>query len=135
MTKTISATILAGSLILSACASATAGDAPKPAAAAGRQCFWAEQVNNWTAADDEKTAYLKVGVKDVYRADLFGPCMDLDTAQSIGVRTRGGGSSICDGMDVELIVGSPLGPQRCQVSKLTKLTPEEIAALPAKLKP
>jgi len=39
-------------------------------------------------------------------------------------------------MDATIIVNrSPIGPQRCEVSKVTKLTPEEVAALPRKSRP
>lgn len=139
MMKHFSAAMLVAGLALAGCAAAPAGTTPganaSPANAGGRSCFWANQVNSWTASDDEKTAYLKVGVNDVYKAELFGRCQDLDTTQTIGLQSRSGGNSICDGLDVVLIVESALGPQRCMVTRMSKLTPEEIAALPPKLKP
>lgn len=141
MTRYLGAAALITGLTLAGCAGApnaaapTGTTTPASAGAGGRACFWASQVNSWTSSEDEETAYLKVGVKDVYKVELFGRCMDLDTAQTIGLQSRSGGDSVCDGSDVVLIVGSSLGPQRCLVTRMSKLTPEEIAALPPKLKP
>ena len=112
---------------------ATAVAAPEDAAKPPRACFFASQLNGWRAEGD-KVVYLEVGTRDVYRGELFSRCHDLDTAQTIGVRSRAGGSSICDGLDVELIVPDAIGPQVCHVTKLTKLSPEEIAAMKAERK-
>lgn len=129
MIKAISILSAVVGLTLSASAPAfSAEDTPAAAPAAKRSCFFSSQINDWGADRDEKTAYLYVGAKEVYRAELFSRCDGLDSALAIGVETRGGGSSICDGMDLELLVRSPIGPQRCLVTKLTKLTPEEVAA-------
>jgi hypothetical protein len=38
-------------------------------------------------------------------------------------------------MDAEVVSPSPIGPQRCAVRSMHKLTPEEIAALPPRAKP
>lgn len=128
--KTIAFVSAVACLALAACASAVAVEDPatKPAPAQ-RACFFASQVNNWTSDRDEKVAYLYVGANDVYRAELFGRCLGLDDALSIGVQSRAGGSSICSGLDVDLLVQSPIGPQRCPVTSLTKLTPDEVAAM------
>ncbi len=129
MTRTIlialSVTALAGVAGLGAAGASPA--APKPT----RSCFFSDQVNGWRQAGD-KAVLVNVGAKQVYRLDLFGPCRDLDTNFTIGLETRGGGNSICDGLDATIIASSPIGPMRCPVTKVTKLTPEEIAALPKK---
>ncbi len=134
MTKRIAiAAMVAGLGLTAAGASAVAAPdakADKPA----RSCFLASQVNGWRSGDDY-TVYLEVGVRDIYRADLFSYCADIDTTPTLGVRSRGGGISICDGLDVDLVVPSSIGPQTCHVTKLTKLTPEEVAALKGKRKP
>lgn len=109
------------------------GAGPAPDAKPARSCFWTQEANGFTVADDH-TVYLRVGLKDVYRLDLFGSCPDARWEQSIALESRPG-SSICSPMDATLITNGPTGPQRCPVSKLTKLTPEEAAALPKKHKP
>lgn len=112
--------------------SAQAAEQATPAPAK-RQCFFASSVNSFSAVDD-KTVNVRVGVKDVYELKLFTRCPDVDWSHKIGIVSRGG-SSICDGFDATIIVDSSLGPRRCQVDKVRKLTPEEVAALSSKAKP
>ena len=38
-------------------------------------------------------------------------------------------------LDADLLVPSPIGPQRCPVRDIRKLSPAEVAALPPKLRP
>ena len=80
---------------------------------------------------DEQAVNVHVGVKDVYRLELFGRCPDIDWNQQIALVSRGG-NSICSGLDATIITKGPFGPQRCPVSKVTKLSPEEVTALKAK---
>ncbi len=134
--KTLITACLIASLALTAGASAlasdeTSGPAAKPPAK--RACFFSHQINGWREgrSSRDNVVYLDVGARDVYRLDTFGPCDGLDEAISIGVETRGGGTAICDGLDVTLITQSGVGPYRCPVSKITRLTPEEIKALSA----
>lgn len=108
---------------------AGAAGAAKPA----RQCFWSSQVNNFASVDD-RVVNVRVGVKDVYRLEMFGHCNDLSWNNRIAIVSRGG-SSICSGLDAEIISPSTIGPQRCKVQKITKLTPAEIAALPKGARP
>jgi hypothetical protein len=75
-----------------------------------------------------------VGVREVYQFEMFGPCHEIDWANNIALRSRGG-STICTGMDAEVISPSAIGPQRCFVRNVRKLTPAEIAALPKGAKP
>lgn len=124
---------VAGLGLAAANASAVAAPDADPASKPARSCFFANQVNGWRTEADN-VVYLDVGVRDVYRAELFSHCPDLDTAVSIGVRTRGGGISICDGLDIDLVVPSTIGPQICHLTKLRKLSPEEVAALKASRK-
>lgn len=106
---------------------------PAPAAGAKRQCFSARNVSSFSAVDD-RTVNLRVGVKDVYRLDLFGPCHDIDWEHEIAIQSRGS-SWICSGLDATIITKSPIGPQRCAVRTVRKLSLAEIAALPPKHKP
>lgn len=100
----------------------------------GRQCFPAREVANFAAPDDH-TVYLRAGVKDVYRVDVFGGCLDIDWSLRVGIRSYGS-SFICVGDPAELIVPNrTIGTQRCQVKVVAKLTPEEVAALPKRARP
>lgn len=129
--KIIGAAALAALLALSAMPSAA--QSPKAAAKPRQSCFWTQSVNNFAAPDD-RNVYIRVGVKDVYHMEIFGSCPDIDWAQRVALVSRGS-SSICEGMDAELVTGSPIGPQRCPVRSIQKLTPAEVAALPKKARP
>lgn len=101
---------------------------PKP------DCFWSQNVTNF-AADNEDNVYLRVGQKDVYRLEMFGPCRDVDFNTAIAIVPRSGSSNICTGMDADLVSRTSIGPQRCAVRHITKLTAAEVAALPKRARP
>ena len=65
---------------------------------------------------------------------MMGHCPDIDWNQRIALVSRGS-DNICTGLDAEIVTHSPIGPMRCPVSHIRKLTPEEIAALPRKARP
>ena len=97
------------------------------------QCFWARSVNGF-ASNDPRIVNIRVGVKDVYQFEMFGRCEDVDWNQSIALRSRGS-SFICSGMDAEIISPTSIGPHRCPVRNIRKLTAEEIKALPKRARP
>jgi hypothetical protein len=84
--------------------------------------------------NDERIVNIRVGVRDVYQLEMLGRCPDVDWANSIAIRSRGS-NYICTGLDAELIAPSQIGPQRCAVSKIRKLTAEETKALPKRARP
>ena len=116
------AVLLAGA-VTAACA-ATTPSAQRAAGTANRQCFLASQVNNFWGATDDKVL-VQVGVNNVYELQLAGMCHDIDWANRIALRSTGGSSWICQGLDAELLIPSPIGPQRCLVTDIRKLSPEE----------
>jgi hypothetical protein len=124
--------ISAGALLLAACAApgARMGARADASATPPRQCFWTRQVNGFTAVD-ERTVNVRVGTRDYYQLELLGPCRDVDWALALGLESRGG-SSICTGLDATIIAPSSIGPQRCPVRNVRKLTPQEVAALHAR---
>jgi hypothetical protein len=99
-------------------------------------CFWARNVTSFAAPDD-RTVYVKVNLHDVYRLDLMIACPDVNWNQRIALESNhGAGGSICNALDAEIVShATGLGPQRCPVKTLTKLTPEQVAALPKGAKP
>ena len=119
--------IAVGAAGVVACASSTDPDAGTSGNNARRQCFLPSQVNGFHAADDE-TVYVTLGARRVFRLDIVGTCPDVDWSQRIGIRSRGGGSWLCGGLDAELIVPSPMGPDRCLVTEVTKLSEAETKA-------
>ena len=97
------------------------------AATSGRQCFLAGRVNGfWGATDD--SVYVRTGVNDVYQLRLSGMCQNIDWANRIALRSTGGSSWVCQGLDAEILVPSPIGPDRCLVTDVRKLSPEEAKA-------
>lgn len=130
--------VTAASLLsLSAAAQAAAKTPVEPsaksAAKAKGQCFWTQNVNNF-ASDDDRIVNIRVGVRDIYQLEMLGRCPDVDWTQKIAVVSRGS-SRICTGIDAEIIAPSPIGPQRCQVKTVRKLSPAEAAALPKRARP
>jgi hypothetical protein len=120
----------AAALLALSATAASAADKP----AAKNECFWARNVTSFAAPDD-KTLYVRVGVNQVFRFEMFGSCPEIDWNQRLALVSRGG-DNICSGMDAEVVTHSPgIGPQRCAVRSMHKLTPEEVAALPPKAKP
>ena len=86
------------------------------------------------AKSREQKKAIRVRAKDVYRLDMKGRCPELDWEHRIAIDSRGS-SSICSAIDATVLVKNPIGVSRCSVETLTRLTPEEIAALPKKSRP
>ncbi|HEY0266059.1 MAG TPA: DUF6491 family protein [Rhizomicrobium sp.] len=105
-------------------------------APAPNRCFSISQFRNWRAADD-KTLYIRVGVKDVYRLDLSYSCKAVTWPDARLITTFRGSSTVCTALDWDIKVGQspPSIPVPCMVKKMTALTPAESAALPKGAKP
>jgi hypothetical protein len=110
---------------------ACAADGPQPARAAAadsaRQCFNARNVYNFHAVND-RTVLVEVGTKRIYELQIVGVCPEIDWTQKLAIRTTGGSSWICRGLDAELVVPSPSGVERCPVVGTRELTPAEVEA-------
>lgn len=114
-------------------ASSPAEAAKAEAARPERACFFNRDIRGFAAPDD-KTLYLRVRNKEVFRLEMMGRCPDLDWESRIAIDSRGS-SSICDPVDATVLVRGPVGIDRCPVRAITRLTPEEAAALPRKARP
>ena len=105
------------------------GPAPATAASSGRDCFSARNVSGFSALNDD-TVDLQVGARRHYRLELAGVCPNVNWATGVALVARSGGSFICQGLDAELVVPNPgLGPQRCLVSSVRRLSDAEVQAL------
>lgn len=105
-----------------------------PAAAAPNPpCFFINQWESWKAAGPN-VIYLRVNLRDVYRADLSAGSQELTSPGEYHLISRVEGSnSICSALDLQLAVSDGHGYyQPLIVSELHKLTPEQVAALPKK---
>ena len=119
--------------LLSATALACAAPAAAKPPAAAKSCFWPQSVSGYRTLND-RVVNVRVGVKDVSQFEMLGPCPDLDWSESIALVSRGAGQ-ICSGMDADIITPSSIGPRRCAVRNIHKLTPAEVTALPKSSRP
>jgi hypothetical protein len=126
----ITAAVLLGAAVTSSAAT------PPAKAAAARQCFRQRDITSWRAVGDSQVN-LQVNYRDVYRLDLNGRCTQLDSAfETLAVKSVGAGDEVCSGLQLDVIV--PIGGRLdfpCPVQKMTKLTPDEVKALPKREQP
>ena len=101
----------------------------------GRQCFSPTRVTAVQPVGD-KQVNIRVGNRDVYRIDLAVPCNQLRQPQRvITVRPLASGVSVCSSAD--FVLGAEVNgfTEQCAVSSITKLTPDQVAALPNRERP
>jgi hypothetical protein len=102
---------------------AVAGPQSRPA----RDCFFARSVNGFRPVGRDAVD-VTISRNRRYRLTLVGYCPDVDWSLGIALRTRAGSSFICAGLDAEILVPSQTGPQRCAVTEVRRLSPQEIDA-------
>ncbi|MEO6339214.1 MAG: DUF6491 family protein [Caulobacteraceae bacterium] len=109
---------------------------PPAKAAAAPQCFRQRDITSWRAVGDSQVN-LQVNYRDVYRLDLNGRCTQLNSAfETIGVKSVGAGDEICSGLQLDVIVPSQGRLEfPCPVQSMTKLTADEVKALPKRERP
>jgi len=130
---------LAAAAVLAASgAAAVTTEGAKPAPT--YNCFFPNQWRGWSSPDP-MTLYLKVNINDVYRVDLANQTPELQWPSNHLV-ARFNGTNVCTAIDLNLSVVQGTGGQLGDgfrvpliATKLTKLTPEQIAAIPKKYRP
>lgn len=124
--------IAVGATALSACA--MSGNTQSPSGASERQCFYADQVDNFRG--NNQTLYIRARNKDVFELKTLGYCDNIDFAFRIGFVPDAGFNRLCTG-DVSRILVSGGTPPRapCRVQVVKKLSEAEVAALPARDRP
>lgn len=121
--------------LCAAAAPALAADPAKPAA--GPQCFRVSQIQNHTKGD-AKTLYLSVKPKrQVYRLGMSGSCLaGVNSSDPLVLETAGGSDMVCRPLDLDLKVKVGAGGLTpCIIKDITRLTPDQVAALPPKVRP
>jgi len=108
--------------------------APLPSFAADNaSCFFKRDWTSWNSPAED-VIYLKVGFRDVYRVTLRN-APRLDKATSVLV-SDSPGSTICSSLDLNLTLVERGGIRApLFVASLTKLSPEEVEAIPLKARP
>jgi hypothetical protein len=111
---------------------AQAMPADQPAA---RHCFFINQWRGWSAPDNQ-TLLLKVGNRDVYKVTLTGGSASINWPGVHLVSQVRGSNSVCSAHDLDLAVSDNSGLQEpLFLDRMTKLSPEEVAALAPKDRP
>jgi hypothetical protein len=114
--------------------------AAKGADATGKslaQCFREGEISNWVAPD-AKTLYLKVYTNQVFKVALSRECSPLRFQGARLITHSYGPDLICSPVDWNLRAseGGPGDiPEPCFIQSITRLTPDEAAALPKNAKP
>lgn len=121
---------LAAASMLGLAADAQPSTKPAPS------CFFSIDWNGWKASPDSKSIYIRVGIHDIYRLDLSAACPELQMPDARLITKIRGSDSICSPLDIDLRVSDMHGfATPCIVSAITPLSPADVAAMPAKLKP
>jgi hypothetical protein len=101
---------------------------------AHRECFLKSNVDSFSAPND-RTLYVSVGVREIWRLDLMHDCTGLTFKQGIGFQTTPGFPWVCSPLDATVIVRDAGITQRCPVTAMHHLTPAERDALPKRDRP
>jgi len=100
------------------------------------QCFRSSDIRSHKFADD-RTMLVNVRGKEVYRVTMRGSCLAgaIDSDPLI-TRVPPGSNLVCKPIDLDLAVTKGGGfSTPCIVDSIVKVSAEEVAALPRKLKP
>lgn len=126
----LSAALTAGAMLVSAAAvQATQSKTPST------PCFFITQWQGWKSPSPD-VIYLGVNMHDIYRVDLSVGSSQLQWPDMHLVSVNRGSSSICSALDLDLKIADTNGFSSPLIAKrLTKLTPEEAAAVPRKFRP
>jgi len=105
------------------------------AAGAAQNCFLSQDWQGWSSPAPN-VLYLKVGLHDVYKVGLSGGSSQLQNPGVHLVSIVRGSSNVCSAIDLDLKVADNNGFATPLIADtLTKLTPDEIAAIPKKYRP
>lgn len=97
-------------------------------------CFFTRNWSGWRSPDG-KTIYLRVNVGDVYRIDLSSGASLLTEPDSHLINDVRGTDSVCSPIDLDLKVANNGIVVPLFVKSITKLSPEQVAAIPKKYLP
>ena len=133
--------VAAGILALSAFAPAGVAQAADAAAAPPAasdhldKCFYLSDWQGWSAPS-ENVIYMRVRMHDIYRLDLSAGSSLLQSPAVHLVNKVRGSDSVCWPLDLDLAVSDGMGMRMpLMVKAISKLTPEQIAAIPKKYVP
>jgi hypothetical protein len=98
-------------------------------------CFFVTQWQGWKSPSPD-VIYLGVNLHDVYRVDLSAGSSMLNWPNMHLVSIVRGSDSICTALDLDLKISDDHGFTEPLIAKaLTKLSPDQVAAIPKKFRP
>jgi len=102
-------------------------------------CFRTSDIGNHTIGDDH-TLYIRVGLREVYRLEMSNACLGgANSTDPLVMRQPPGSAYACRPIDLDISItkgGLETGiPTPCIVSSMAHLSPDEVAALPSRLRP
>jgi len=111
---------------------------PAPPAGTGLpkgQCIRSHEIRNHTVADHQ-TLLIDVNGSATYRVTVGGACLGgAVTSDPIVTRQPPGSHIICKPIDMDLAISKNRFERQCIVRSIVKLSPEELALVPKKLRP
>jgi len=98
-------------------------------------CFRSSDIRNHSVGD-ERTMYLDVSGRGVYRVDMSAACLaGASSSDPIVMRQPPGSNIICRPIDLDITVSRGSFESRCIVVGVSPLTPDQVAALPPRARP
>lgn len=137
--------LLAAAGALAACADYYPPPPPPPpppmaAAAPTDGCFRTGDIDRHKVADD-RTLYIRVGNRDIFRLNMVAACLSgIGPSDPLIIREAAGAPYACRPLDLDVSVArggltSGGGTTPCLVQSMSRLTPDEVAALPDRYRP
>ena len=100
----------------------------QPAPTQANACFQTTQIEN-TRMVNSRTLYIRTSARTFYRMDFAGDC-DSQSNGPLIVHPVDNSGQICSAIGVDISVRET--GQRCIPTDLTRLSPDEVAAIPKK---
>jgi len=112
------------------------GDPPPPGTGLpDGQCIRSTEIRNHTIVD-KRTMLIDVGGRATYRVTVNGGCLaGAVSSDPIVTRSPPGSNLICKPIQMDLAVSKGGFPSQCIVESIIKLSPEQVASLPRRLRP
>jgi hypothetical protein len=128
--------LVATLVVLALATGATFAEADPPPAKHARSCFSLGRWHGGWRAASKDLVYIGTDGNEVWRLDLDGGSPELLWPNRILINIARGDDTVCAPIDLDLFVSDGHGFKTpLFVKSITKLTPEEVAALPAKFHP
>lgn len=122
--------LLLGGALAAAAFAGVASAAATPGAPA-HACFFSRNWDSWHAPN-KNTIYFKVNLHDIYQVDLSAGSDLLTWPDTHLVSKVHGPDTICSPIDLDLSVSDGHIKEFLIAKSITKLTPEQVAAIPKK---